>query len=259
MYTPLSSTSNTETVRTEPSTRAQPSSSRPPPRLKSRFHQKLQAITPYSGIDITPHSREKNADKASLKPPLRKLTTPSGIKGLYWFDDTYKKANRLNFLGHVWVDGDGNGKMRVHIKDQYRVIDGMALKEIYAQKNKKPVDYFYKYIRVISSHSAEGTHPFGQQVAHAFGLETKAFLGFVNTLRTEVVEKLDFNRHFVSRTPPYHNLNTLLKTHRFTLIEKEHPKTPHKLAKWTGYNPVKFPPCHQEPLPPSQPDTHQPQ
>lgn len=235
---------------------AQPASSQTDDDAKRTLPHQLDAVARSFGVDIV---FTKDIAPAYQKPPLRHLTKARNVKGLHWFDDTYKHARRLNFLGHVWVDGDGNGKMRVHINDKYYAIDGNRLKELYYLQNKKNVNYFYKYIRIISSHSAEGTHPFGRQVAHAFGLETKAFLGFVNTIQPETMEKQNFNKDFISRNYPENDLNRLLKTGHFTLIAKDYPKTPHKLAKWTGYNPIKFAPHHQESPHPSQPDTVQAQ
>lgn len=106
----------------------------------------------------------------------------SAEQGIYFFDDVYKTQKRLNIVGHGQVDSKGVGYITHYIGNNMVPVRGAGLRRLALRVRSEEALASYKYIRLISCHSAEGTIPMGRQVMEAFGLETKAFHGIVEGL-----------------------------------------------------------------------------
>lgn len=123
-------------------------------------------------------------------------------------------------------------------------LSGKDLKYVFDFRHGKGSLEKYNYIRLISCCSAEGINPLGQQVADEFGLETKAYKGLVLSLPPEVLDANKLNSEFIGTRPDGKTIdyNKILINAKQTYVVKLPPTTPEKLAKWTGYSPVKFKP-----------------
>jgi RHS repeat-associated protein len=106
----------------------------------------------------------------------------SAEQGIYFFDDVYKTQKRLNIVGHGQVDAKGVGYMTHYVGNNMVPVRGAGLRRLSLRVRSEEALASYKYIRLISCHSAEGAIPMGRQVMEAFGLETKAFHGIVEGL-----------------------------------------------------------------------------
>ncbi|MNG71997.1 putative deoxyribonuclease RhsC [compost metagenome] len=172
------------------------------------------------------------------------LRTFADEKMVFYFDDIYKNKKRLNIVGHGSVDGKGNGQMGVILEGKKDNLSGKDLKYVFDFRHGKGSLEKYNYIRLISCCSAEGINPLGQQVADEFGLETKAYKGLVLSLPPEVLDANKLNSEFIGTRPDGKTIdyNKILINAKQTYVVKLPPTTPEKLAKWTGYSPVKFKP-----------------
>ncbi|CAI2793967.1 Cell wall-associated polypeptide CWBP200 [Serratia grimesii] len=106
----------------------------------------------------------------------------SADQGIYFFDDVYKTQKRLNIVGHGQVDAKGVGYMTHYVGNNMVPVRGGGVRRLFIRAHSEEALGSYKYIRLVSCHSADGATPMGRQVMEAFGLETKAFHGVVEGL-----------------------------------------------------------------------------
>ncbi len=205
------------------------------------FLQKLTSIVHDSDINLL--SADKSDDQyVRWGRDFRDLKTNPNERCIYWFDDTYKGARRLNILGHGHIDTGGKGKMGLLLEGKRDRVDGADLKYMYDYHYRAETLVLYQYIRVISCNSADGSAPLGQQVANAFKRETKAFSGYVDSLSPESIAENKLNHAFKSEDNPLIDMNRLLTNTNRSFVRKTPPKEPEKQRLWSGYNPVKFKP-----------------
>lgn len=216
-------------------------SSVPKEQRSPSFLQKLSSIV--HGSDINLLSIDKSDDQyVRWGRDFRDLKTNPNEHRIYWFDDTYKGAKRLNILGHGHIDNSGKGEMSLLLEGKRDRVDGADLKYMYDYHYRAETLAFYQYIRVISCNSADGSDSLGQQVANAFKRETKAFSGYVDSLSPESIEEKKLNHVFRSEDGAHIDLNRLLASMNRSFVRKTLPTEPEKQQLWSGYNPVKFKP-----------------
>lgn len=157
----------------------------------------------------------------------------------YLFDDTYKKAKRLNLVAHGVLENDGTARVARSAEKN------MNPSDIFSIINKRKNLQEYSNIRTIMCYSGNGgEHAFGQRLATLTGIPVKSYRGTV----TGNYEVGDLNKILLETAVKFGDdgleyMQAAFAQRRTFEIYKTNPHDFFSFERWRwNFDPVKFRP-----------------